>query len=122
MRVWLALAGLNGAMAVGFAAWGSHGLDGDPARWVGLASQFQLVHAAALLGLARLCGEGRRLFRAAAVLMVAGIVLFSGSLYCKALGMPLPVLMITPLGGMSFLASWLLVAVGGWLAHDHARI
>lgn len=122
MRVWLVLAGLNGAMAVGFAAWGSHGLDGDAARWVGLGSQFQLLHAAALLGLARFCAEGRRLFRPAGALMVAGIVLFSGSLYAKALGGALPVPMITPLGGMSFLASWLLLAAAGWLAADHARV
>ncbi|CUW38774.1 conserved membrane protein of unknown function(Protein of unknown function DUF423,18-100) [Magnetospirillum sp. XM-1] len=122
MRVWLMLAGLNGAMAVGFAAWGSHGLDGDAARWVGLGSQFQLLHAVALLGLARFCAEGRRLFRPAAALMVAGIVLFSGSLYAKALGLSLPVPMLTPLGGVGFILSWLLLVPAGWLADDHARI
>ncbi|EME68991.1 hypothetical protein H261_15792 [Paramagnetospirillum caucaseum] len=122
MGVWLMLAGLNGAMAIGFAAWGSHGMDGEAARWVGLASQFQLLHAVALLALARFCGERRRLFRPAAVLMVAGVALFSGSLYLKALGGALPVPMITPLGGISLAASWLLLALGGWLAGDHARI
>jgi len=122
MGVWLVLAGLNGAMAIGFAAWGSHGVDGEAARWVGLGSQFQLLHAVALLALARFCAERRRLFRPAAALMVAGVALFSGSLYLKALGIPLPVPMVTPLGGMSLVSSWLLLALGGWLAGDHARV
>lgn len=122
MGVWLVLAGLNGAMAIGFAAWGSHGVEGEAARWVGLGSQFQLLHAAALLGLARFCGEGRRLFRPAAALMVAGIALFSGSLYLKALGISLPVPMVPPLGGISLMTSWLLLALAGWLVADRARI
>jgi uncharacterized membrane protein YgdD (TMEM256/DUF423 family) len=122
MGVWLVLAGLNGAVAIGFAAWGSHGVEGDAARWVGLGSQFQLLHAVALLALARFCGEGRRLFRASAVVMMVGVVLFSGSLYLKALGLSLPIPMVTPIGGISLMASWLLLAVGGWLAGDHARI
>lgn len=122
MGIWLVLAGLNGAMAIGFAAWGSHGVEGDAARWVALGSQFQLLHAVALLALARHCAEGRRLFRPAASLMVAGVVLFCGSLYLKALGVVLPIPMLTPLGGISLMASWLLLGVGGWLAGDHARV
>ncbi|KIL99291.1 hypothetical protein CCC_03509 [Paramagnetospirillum magnetotacticum MS-1] len=122
MGLWLVLAGINGAVAIGFAAWGAHGVDPEAARWVERASQFQLMHAIALLALARWCVEGRRLFRPAAALMVAGIVMFSGSLYLKALGIGLPIPMITPLGGISLLASWLLLAAGGWLASDHARV
>jgi uncharacterized membrane protein YgdD (TMEM256/DUF423 family) len=122
MGVWLMLAGFNGAVAIAFAAWGSHGLEGDAARWVGLASQFQLLHAVALLALARLCGERRRLFRPAAILMMAGLVMFCGSLYLKALGVALPIPMVTPLGGTSLMVSWLMLGAGGWLAGDHARV
>lgn len=113
MRGWLFLAGVNGAMAVGFAAWGAHGVSGPAAAWVERASLFQLIHAAALLGLARLSGEGRRLAGLAAVAMAAGVALFSGSLYLKALGIPLPVPMVTPAGGVLLLASWLIVAALG---------
>ncbi len=116
MGLWLLLAGLNGAMAVGFAAYGSHGAEGEAIRWVERASQFQLLHAVALLALARPCAEGMRLLRPAAWAMTAGIVLFSGSLYLKALGIALPIPMLTPLGGMCLIGSWLLLALGGWLA------
>ena len=116
------LAGLNGAMAIAFAAWGAHGLDGDAARWVERGSQFQLLHAVALLALARHCAERRRLFRPAGTLMVVGIVMFSGSLYLKALGSSLPLPMVTPLGGISLIASWLLLALAGLLAQEHARV
>jgi uncharacterized membrane protein YgdD (TMEM256/DUF423 family) len=122
MGVWLMLAGLNGAMAVAFAAWGAHGLDGDAARWVERASQFQLLHAVALVALARHCGDRRRLFRPIGALMVAGVALFSGSLYLKALGMTLPVPMLTPLGGISLIVSWLLLILAGWQAREHARV
>jgi len=122
MGVWLVLAGLNGAIAIGFAAWGSHGVDGEAARWVGLGSQFQLLHAVALLALARFCAERRRLVRPAAGLMVAGVALFSGSLYLKALGIPLLIPMVTPLGGISLMVAWLLLALAGRLICDHARV
>jgi uncharacterized membrane protein YgdD (TMEM256/DUF423 family) len=120
MGLWLLLAGLNGAVAVGFAAWGSHGAEGDAIRWVERASQFQLLHAIALLALARHCSEGLRLMRPAAWLMAAGIVLFSGSLYLKALAIALPVPMVTPLGGLCLMGSWLLLALGGWLSRSQS--
>lgn len=120
MGLWLLLAGLNGAMAVGFAAYASHGAAGEAIGWVERASQFQLLHAIALLALARPCAEGLRLLRPAAWAMVAGIVLFSGSLYLKALGIALPVPMATPLGGLCLIGSWLLLALGGGLAANHA--
>jgi uncharacterized membrane protein YgdD (TMEM256/DUF423 family) len=122
MGIWLLLAGLNGAMAIAFAAWGAHGIDGQAAQWVERASQFQLIHAVALLALARPCGEGWRLVRPAAGLMVAGVVLFSGSLYLKALGIGLPIPMATPIGGISMILAWLLLGAAGWLANDHGRV
>ena len=54
------------------------------------------------------------LLRAAAVLMVAGVFLFSGSLYALALGAS-PVLgFLTPVGGLAWIAAWLLFAAGIW--------
>ena len=113
MRVWIVLAGLNGAMAIGFAAYGAHGLPPDPAALVERASQFQLLHAAALLALIGLLDGRRPLITLAGVLMVAGVAAFSGSLYLKALGLSLPVPMVTPAGGVTLLTSWLVLAVAG---------
>jgi uncharacterized membrane protein YgdD (TMEM256/DUF423 family) len=49
----------------------------------------------------------------AIALWIAGIVLFSGSLYLLALGAPRWVGPITPLGGLCFLAGWLCLALYG---------
>lgn len=111
MRAWRVVAGVYGAMAVGFAAWGAHGAGGQAAAWVERGSLFQLIHAVALLALAVWCdGRGRSATLAAAT-MTAGVALFSGSLYLKALGMPLPIPVLTPTGGVLLLLSWLLIAL-----------
>ncbi|MBI3445807.1 MAG: DUF423 domain-containing protein [Magnetospirillum sp.] len=101
-------------MAIGFAAYGAHGLAPQAAALVERASQFQLLHAVALLALARMGGEGGRLLSSARILMVVGVVAFSGSLYLKALGLTLPLPMITPFGGITLLLSWLLLVIAGF--------
>jgi uncharacterized membrane protein YgdD (TMEM256/DUF423 family) len=54
--------------------------------------------------------------RAAAALIMSGVVLFSGSLYALALGAPRPLGALTPLGGLAWIAAWLLFAWGAWRA------
>jgi uncharacterized membrane protein YgdD (TMEM256/DUF423 family) len=49
--------------------------------------------------------------RAAGLLLLAGIALFSGSLYALALGAPRWLGAVTPLGGTAFLLGWLAFAV-----------
>jgi uncharacterized membrane protein YgdD (TMEM256/DUF423 family) len=44
---------------------------------------------------------------------LAGTVLFSGSLYVLAITGSRPLAMITPIGGMLFLAGWVLLTVAG---------
>lgn len=114
MRPWVLLAGVNGMVAVGLGAYGAHGLAGDSYAQ-GLAEQasrYQLIHCLALLAADRLSVEGRRLAHGAALLFLAGIVLFSGSLYLKAMaGVVLPVSMVTPAGGIAFMAGWLVLAL-----------
>lgn len=116
MRAWVVLAGLNGMAAVGMGAYAAHGLGADPyLQSLGeRASQYQLLHALALLAADRLAVDGRRLADGAAALFLAGVVLFCGSLYWRALtGGQLPVPMVTPAGGVSFMAGWLVLAVSG---------
>lgn len=118
MRIWLVLAGLNGAVAVAMAAAAAHafGADADAAARAGRAADLQLVHAVALLGVALLAE--RRPGRAVAVagtLFTLGILLFSGSLYALAFHWversPL-----APMGGGSLILGWLTVAVAGAMA------
>lgn len=105
MRLWIMLAGLNGAMGVAMSAVGAHALAANPTAqgWVSLAAQFQLIHAAALLAGERMAWT--------VLLFVAGIVCFSGSLYLKAFGLAdwLPGL-VTPAGGIMLMLGWLAMA------------
>lgn len=116
MRIWVVLAGINGLMAVGLGAYAAHGLGADP-YLQGLAeraSQYQLLHALALLAADRLAVDRRSLAHVAALAFFVGMVLFCGSLYIRALtGQSLPVPMVTPAGGISFMLGWLALALAG---------
>lgn len=121
MRPWIVLAGLSGLMAVGMGAYGAHGLAGeaDAQALVAQAANYQIIHALALLGADRITVDTRRgggmLAHGAALLFVLGMALFCGSLYVKALtGAPLAVPMVTPAGGMTLMAGWLVLALAGF--------
>lgn len=77
------------------------------------AVQYHAWHALGLVAIA-LTGfhlEGHWL-KAAGWLLAAGIALFSGSLYALALGAPKGLGMLTPFGGLAFIAGWLAFAIG----------
>lgn len=103
------LAGLAGASAVLLGAFGAHGLRHvlDPAQrelWR-TAVEYHAWHALALV-LAVAAGHGRA-GRFAVFAFASGIVLFSGSLYALALGAPRGMGIVTPFGGVAFVAGWL---------------
>ena len=54
------------------------------------------------------------LLRCSAVLVIAGLIVFSGSLYALALGAPRPLGAVTPLGGLALIAGWIAFAAGVW--------
>ncbi len=94
-------------VAVALGAFGAHALkaslqnSGMLDAW-NKAVLYHLVHAVALLALA-LYGAGNR---GAYLLLAAGILFFSGSLYAMALTNVRWLGAITPLGGLCFLAGW----------------
>lgn len=115
----LALAGVLAAIGVGMGAFGAHVL--EPRLSPRMLSIFQtgvhyhLVHALGLLGAGLLLlHRPSAPLRLAAWLFVAGIALFSGSLYVLALSGVRWLGAITPLGGTAFLAGWLLLAYAAW--------
>lgn len=74
------------------------------------AVQYHAWHALGLLAIG-LSVESTWV-KAAGWLLVAGIVLFSGSLYALALGAPRSAGMVTPLGGLAFILGWIAFAIG----------
>jgi uncharacterized membrane protein YgdD (TMEM256/DUF423 family) len=72
------------------------------------AVQYHFWHALALLATPQLAGAWAR---AAGWLFVAGVLLFSGSLYALALDAPRALGMVTPLGGLALVLGWLAFAV-----------
>ena len=110
------LGALLGAVAVAAGAFGAHGLRErlDPASMATFetAVRYQLVHTIALIVAAqRGTQHPGRAVSMAGGLFVAGIVLFSGSLYALAFGAPHALGVITPFGGLSFIAGWVALAV-----------
>jgi uncharacterized membrane protein YgdD (TMEM256/DUF423 family) len=79
------------------------------------AADYQGLHALALLatGLACLLLDSRSL-RAAGLLFVVGILLFSGSLYLLAVTGVRWLGAVTPFGGVALLTGWLLLGIGLW--------
>ncbi|MCC7267156.1 MAG: DUF423 domain-containing protein [Caulobacteraceae bacterium] len=111
-RIWLALAALSGLAAVGFGAFGAHGVADPTARdWLATGAHYQLVHALAAITAVMLQGQGRRT-RGAAPAFVIGAAVFAGTLYAMALGGPRILGAVTPVGGLAMMLGWLLLAVG----------
>lgn len=125
-RRWTATAAVLGALGVLIGAFGAHGLENFLSDQFSLApeqlarrldqfdvgARYHLVHAAALLALCALPTISRTGLKIAATLMVAGIVLFSGSLYLLVATNTPWLGAITPIGGVSWIAAWGAIAIG----------
>ncbi len=118
-RMFVALAAVSGLLAVVLGAFGAHGLKGKlPEAMLNAYStgvQYHFYHTLALLLVALLL---QRLTSAwllwSGWLFVAGLLLFSGSLYALALGGPRWLGPVTPIGGLCFMAGWLCLFIGAW--------
>ena len=115
-RALLIIAAASGALAVALGAFGAHGLrDRLGAEALGAwetAVLYHLTHSlaaalAATLALALAPSPGAGAARLGGWLFVAGVVLFSGSLYALSLGGPRVLGPVTPLGGLAFIGGWL---------------
>lgn len=122
-RFLLVAAAIAGATGVSLGAFAAHGLEGllqsqglEPeliAKRVGqfeTGSRYHLVHAVVLLALAALGTNASSLIVKSGSLFLAGIVLFSGSLYLLVLTETPWMGAITPLGGVAWIVAWALLA------------
>jgi uncharacterized membrane protein YgdD (TMEM256/DUF423 family) len=118
-RVLFSVGGVLGAVGVALGAFGAHvlklRLGADRLAVFETGARYQLIHALALLVTAMAVAQRSTWpWKTAGWLFAAGILLFSGSLYALALSGAKWIGVMTPLGGMAFLAGWMLLAWGAW--------
>lgn len=105
------------ALAIVLGAFGAHALKSrltpDLLAIWHTAFEYHLAHSLGLVlvGLAGIHRADSRWLQASGWLMLAGIVLFSGSLYAMSLSGVRALGAITPFGGMAFILAWVLFAV-----------
>ena len=127
---WIRVAAVIGFVGVCMGTFMAHGIESmlksqgvtDPAvvaqrkEWVETGVEYQMYHGLAMLAIGVIAAFSPRRSKAlgwAASLFLVGILLFSGSLYALALTDYRKLGMIAPIGGLSFLAGWLTLAVAG---------
>lgn len=116
-KLFLTLGAVLLAVAVALGAFGAHALKARLSTELlavyHTAVQYHFYHALGLLivGLIAMQLPASGLVRAAGWLMLAGIVLFSGSLYLLTASGMRWLGAITPFGGMAFIGAWLLLAL-----------
>lgn len=120
MKIFVLMGSISAFIGVALGAFGAHGLKSKVAQemlkvWE-TAVLYHLIHALALILIGILCylmPEASSVRHAGWAILV-GTVLFSGSLYLLVLTGSKPLGIITPLGGVAFLAGWLLLAIAIW--------
>ena len=116
-RVFIRLGAALAFVGVALGAFGAHALRGSLSAEHLAAFEtgvrYQLIHAVALVLVGVLLDRRpSRLTRASGWCFVLGIVLFSGSLYVLSLTGITAFGILTPLGGLCFLAGWACLALG----------
>lgn len=116
-RLFLATGALLAALAVAAGAFGAHGLEGrvtpDRLQTFRTAVSYQMYHALGLLVVSWAVAQGwGPAVHGAGYCFVAGILIFSGSLYLLVLTDTSWLGAITPIGGVAFIVGWLLLAWG----------
>jgi uncharacterized membrane protein YgdD (TMEM256/DUF423 family) len=103
--LWLIrLAALSAAIAIGAGAFGAHRFTGKEAEWLRTGGFYQLIHAVAVLALARTAAAGPLWA------LLGGSALFAVTLYAIAARAPRWLGAITPIGGALMIAGWLWMA------------
>ncbi len=115
LRGWIAVAAVNALLAVAAGAFGAHGLQErlEPKMLANYetGAKYHMYHALAMLIAAAAAAHVRSsLAGAACIAFMAGIVLFSGSLYVLALTGITKLGMVTPFGGLAFMVGWGMLA------------
>jgi uncharacterized membrane protein YgdD (TMEM256/DUF423 family) len=119
--VWMGIAAINGLIAVAAGAFGAHvladRLEPRAVEVFELAARYQIYHALALLAAGGLgTVYPSRAATGSAAFLLAGMVVFSGSLYGLSLSGQKWLGAVTPVGGVCLMIGWLLLAVAAFAA------
>ncbi len=124
-RVFLLIGSLAASISVLGGAFGAHMLSeslGERVEVFETAVRYQMYHSIGVIFVGLLAGQVGATgiyLRTAGYLFLAGIVLFSGSLYALVL-LDMPVMgAVAPLGGLSFVAGWVLLGMAAWQWRHH---
>jgi uncharacterized membrane protein YgdD (TMEM256/DUF423 family) len=124
-RGFVAFAGLSGAISVIAGAFAAHGLNAETEAvrigWLHTGSEYEALHALAMLAVAALAGLGQldaRCARAAQWLFLVGSVLFPAALYGLVFHGPRLLGAVAPIGGTAFILGWLTLAVGALIRRN----
>ena len=107
-------------LAVTLGAFGAHGLEARlESRMLSVyqtAVEYHRYHALGIIpiGVVINVRPGSSLMRWVAAIVLAGIILFSGSLYLLSFSGMRWLGAITPFGGLAFIIAWLLVGIAWW--------
>jgi uncharacterized membrane protein YgdD (TMEM256/DUF423 family) len=118
MNRFLSLGALFGLLAVIIGAFGAHGIENSLSEHA-LARyhtgvEYQFYHVMALLILGVISSQHQttpKLIKLSGVFFIAGILLFSGSLYLYALTGNTKFGMVTPIGGLAFILGWVFLLI-----------
>ncbi|XID93531.1 DUF423 domain-containing protein [Paenibacillaceae bacterium WGS1546] len=117
MNKYTKIGALAAMLSVALGAFGAHILEDHLSEYsldvYGTGVQYQMFHSVGILLVALFVDRlpSPKLAAWAANLMLIGIVLFSGSLYALAFSGVKMLGAITPLGGVSFIAGWICLAL-----------
>jgi len=116
MKSILTIAAISGLLAVALGAFGAHGLKSiitpEMLDVYKTGVQYQFYHTFALLAVGILMNFNQsKALKWSATLFVIGMILFSGSLYVLAISGVKALGMITPFGGITWIAAWFLLIV-----------
>ena len=119
-RTFFIIAGLLGALSVALGAFGAHALEArisaNLLQTYETAVRYQFFHVFALFIAAMAIGRypNNNMGTIAGWLFIAGIVIFSGSLYVLVASGQSWLGAVTPLGGVALIAGWICLALAAW--------
>jgi len=116
MKTYIIIGALLSAIGVIIGAFGSHSLKTklNPEELViyDIATRYLMYHAIGIISLGILAyNVSASVVETPIIIMLIGIVLFSGSLYLISIKGYTKLGIITPIGGTAFIISWVLLAI-----------